>query len=211
MNTKTGIAMWDARFNTPDYVYGTEPNAFLVAQSHRLQPGMRALALADGEGRNGVWLAQQGLDVLSVDGSETALAKARALAAARGVTLETEQADLAHWDFGQQHFDLVAAIFIQFAGPELRQRLFAAMRDSLKPDGLLILQGYRPEQLDYGTGGPKQIEQLYTTAMLREAFAGMEILHLEEHDSVISEGCGHSGMSALVDLVARKPALETDQ
>ena len=204
MSDDPGIAMWEARFDTPDYVYGTEPNAFLAAQAHRLRPGMRALALADGEGRNGVWLAQQGLDVLSVDGSSAAQAKARALAAARGVTLDTELADLAHWDFGQQRFDLVAAIFIQFAGPDLRQRLFAAMRDSLKPGGLLILQGYRPEQLDYGTGGPKQVEQLYTAAMLSEAFAGMEILHLQEHDSVIHEGRGHGGMSALVDLVARQ-------
>lgn len=211
MKTSTGIAMWDARFDTPDYVFGTEPNAFLAGQSHRLQPGMQALAVADGEGRNGVWLAQQGLEVLSVDGSSTALAKARKLAAERGVTLETELADLAHWDFGRERFDLVAAIFIQFAGPELRQRLFAAIANSLKPGGLLILQGYRPEQLAYGTGGPRQADQLYTSAMLRDAFAGMEILHLQEHDTVINEGHGHQGMSALIDLVARKPALETDQ
>ena len=101
-------------------------------------------------------------------------------------------------------FDLVAAIFIQFAGPPLRDKIFAGMQRALKPGGLLLLQGYRPEQLAYGTGGPREATQLYTADLLREAFADMRILHLAEHDSVINEGRGHAGMSALVDLVAEK-------
>ncbi len=202
---KAAVARWDARFSVDGYVYGTAPNAFLASQAHRLRPGMSALAVADGEGRNGVWLAEQGLDVLSVDASPAALDKARALAAARGVKLRTELADLAGWDWGEARFDLVAAIFIQFADPPLRDAIFAGMQRALKPGGLLLLQGYRTEQLDYGSGGPPVAEQLYTADLLRDAFAGLRILHLGEHDSVINEGQGHSGMSALVDLVAIKP------
>lgn len=197
-------AIWDTRFATEDYVFGTAPNAFLAAQARRLRPGMMALAIADGEGRNGVWLAEQGLDVITTDVSPVAIAKARRLAADRGVAIEAHQADLASWSWAPALFDVVAAIFIQFAPPSLRARTFAGIRTTLKPGGLLILQGYRPEQLAYGTGGPKQVENLYTEAMLREACAGMEILHLAAHDSVLSEGTGHAGPSALIDLVARK-------
>ena len=200
----TGIARWDTRFAVPEYVFGTEPNAFLFSQRHLLQPGMRALALADGEGRNGVWLAQQGLDVLSVDASRVGLEKARKLAAARGVQITTELADLGNWEWGRDRFDVVVAIFIQFAGPVIRDAIFAGMQRALKSGGLLILQGYRPEQLDYGTGGPPEIGNLYTAEMLRTALADMEILLLREHDSIIREGHGHDGMSALIDLVARK-------
>ncbi len=199
------IARWNERLSGNDYFYGTSPNTFLVSQAHRLSAGMKVLALADGEGRNGVWLAEQGMDVLSVDAAESGLAKARALAAARGVTITTEQADLATWDFGKERFDAIAAIFIQFAGAALRERIFKAMVESLKPGGLLILQGYRTEQLSYGTGGPPVAENLYTADLLRESFADLELLHLEAHDSLIEEGQGHRGLSALIDLVARKP------
>jgi 2-polyprenyl-3-methyl-5-hydroxy-6-metoxy-1,4-benzoquinol methylase len=169
-----------------------------------LKPGMSCLAVADGEGRNGVWLAEQGLDVLSVDSSSVALDKARKLAQKRGVTMRFEQADLAAWAWGDGRFDVVAAIFIQFAPPGLREQMFAHIKRCLKPGGLLLLQGYTPRQLEYKTGGPSQAENLYTEPMLREAFADMDILHLREHDDVIHEGAGHSGMSALIDLTARK-------
>ncbi|KRA46503.1 class I SAM-dependent methyltransferase [Pseudoxanthomonas sp. Root630] len=195
---------WNARYDRPEHVFGTEPNAFLAAQAPRLVPGMKALAVADGEGRNGVWLAGQGLNVLSVDASEVGLAKAQRLAAGCGVHITTELADLAAWEWGHARFDVVVAIFIQFAGPALRKEMFAGMQRALKPGGLLILQGYRPEQLTYGTGGPKQIENLYDAELLRDAFAGMCILHLSAHDDVLCEGEGHQGMSALIDLVAQK-------
>ena len=195
---------WDSRFGAEEYVFGTAPNAFLVSQQSLLRPGQRALAVADGEGRNGVWLARQGLEVLSVDFSPVALAKATKLAAAAGVTLQTECADLAAWGWGAPRFDVVAAIFIQFATPQVRESLFRGIQQALKPGGLLLLQGYRPEQLTYKTGGPPQADHLYTAAMLREAFADMTILHLAEYDALIEEGVGHKGMSALIDLVARK-------
>jgi SAM-dependent methyltransferase len=195
---------WDSRFRTADYLYGTAPNGFLAAQAERLWPGLRALALADGEGRNGVWLAERGLDVLAVDASAVALDKARALAARRGVTVRFEQHDLLAWTPAER-FDIVVAIFIQFAAGRDRDRLFDLIRDCLVPGGLVLLQGYRVEQPAYGTGGPPTAEGLYTEAMLRTAFAGFDMLELRAHDSVIEEGSGHVGMSALIDMVARKP------
>jgi cyclopropane fatty-acyl-phospholipid synthase-like methyltransferase len=196
--------VWDERYAGDDYFFGTEPNEFLVSQQHLLKPGMSCLAVADGEGRNGVWLAQQGLQVLSVEASAVALDKARKLAQQRGVAIEFEQADLAQWHWGESRFDVVAAIFIQFAPPALREQMFAGIRRCLKPGGLLLLQGYTPRQLEYKTGGPSAVENLYSEALLRDAFGDMEILHLREHDDHIAEGAGHSGMSALIDLVARK-------
>ncbi len=200
------MSIWNERYSGEEYHFGTEPNAFLVSQAARLKSGMSCLAVADGEGRNGVWLAEQGLNVLSVDNSPVAVEKARALAEMRGVKIDVELADLAEWDWGSERFDIVAGIFIQFADPLVRIGQFANLRRCLKPGGLLLLQGYTPRQLEYRTGGPSQAENLYTESLLREAFSDMEILHLAEHDSEIQEGAGHSGMSALIDLVARKLA-----
>ena len=197
-------SVWDDRYASDDYLFGTEPNAFLVSQRGLLEPGMSCLAVADGEGRNGVWLAQQGLRVLSVEASAAALDKARKLARERGVAIDFEQADLAHWQWGGNRFDAVAAIFIQFAPPALREQMFAGIKRCLKPGGLLLLQGYTPRQLEFKTGGPPVAENMYTLELLRNAFGDMEIMHLREHDDHIGEGTGHSGMSALIDLVARK-------
>lgn len=200
------LRRWNERFSSNEYVFGTEPNAFLAAQSHLLRRGQRALAVADGEGRNGVWLAEHGLDVISFDFSPVAIEKARSLAERRGVTLVTELADAATWQWEPERFDVVVAIFIQFAGPELRDAIFNGIQRTLVPGGLLLLQGYRPEQLRYGTGGPSCAENMYTADLLRSLFSRFEILKLEEHDSLTSEGKGHMGMAALVDLVARKHA-----
>lgn len=196
--------IWDERYAMEEYLFGTEPNAFLVSQHHLLHPGMSCLAVADGEGRNGVWLAQQGLHVLSVEASSVALDKAQRLAKQRGAALEFELADLEHWEWGVNRFDVVAAIFIQFAPPALRERMFANIKRCLKPGGMLLLQGYTPRQLEYGTGGPSAAENLYTEPLLRSSFSDMEWLHFSEHDDEVREGKGHHGMSALIDLVARK-------
>eukprot|EP01037_Dinobryon_pediforme_P004332 gene4332-4381_t len=204
MNDDAAAVRWNRRFAEERYVFGREPNAFLASQKPRLLPGQTALAVADGEGRNGVWLARQGLDVLSVDVSTAGLAKARALAEEHGVSLRTALVDLADWDWDVPPVDVIVAIFIQFADPDLRTRIFAHMKAALKPGGLVLLAGYRPEQLAYGTGGPSQRENLYTETMLREAFADFTIEHLSAYDAEISEGDGHHGMSALIDMVARK-------
>jgi SAM-dependent methyltransferase len=196
---------WDERYAGDEYLFGTEPNAFLVSQRHLLQPGLSCLAVADGEGRNGVWLAQHDLKVLSVEGSPVALEKAKKLAERRHVQIDFEQADLEHWDWGEARFDVVAAIFIQFAGPALRAQMFANIKRCLKPGGLLLLQGYTPRQLEFRTGGPPVAENMYTEVLLHESFGDMEWLHFAEHDGIIREGAGHHGMSALIDLAARKP------
>jgi cyclopropane fatty-acyl-phospholipid synthase-like methyltransferase len=195
---------WNARFAQPDYVFGTAPNAFLAAQRHRLKPGQKALALADGEGRNGVWLAQQGLDVLSVDFSPAAQDKAQRLAAKCGVAIRTELADLTRRAWESEAFDIVAAIMIQFSRSPEREGIFRGVKQALRRGGLVILQGYRPEQVEYKTGGPPTRENMYTEDMLRREFGDMRILHLQAHDDTIAEGAGHHGMSALIDMVAEK-------
>ncbi len=195
---------WQQRFAAPGYLFGTAPNAFLKSQAHLLRKGERALAIADGEGRNGVFLAEQGLDVLSVDFSPQAQAKARALAKLRGVTLRFELADMAAWGWPTEAFDVVAAIFIQFSKPPERARIFAGIKRALKPGGLLLLQGYGLKQLEYKTGGPSDATQLYTREILQTAFGDFSSLDIGEHDSMLEEGERHAGMSALVDLVGRK-------
>jgi 2-polyprenyl-3-methyl-5-hydroxy-6-metoxy-1,4-benzoquinol methylase len=202
--TMSDFAHWEQRYTRPDYLFGTAPNAFLAAQAHRLARGARALAIADGEGRNGIWLAEQGLDVTAVDFSPTALDKAQRLAADRGVSVDFVQADLGAWAWPQGEFDVVVAIFIQFATPALREKIFGGMKQALKPGGLVLMQGYRPEQIAYGTGGPKIPEHLYTRALLEGVFADLASLDIREHDSEIHEGAGHDGMSALIDLVGVK-------
>lgn len=197
---------WNARFGQRDYVFGTAPNVFLAAQAFRFRAGMTALCVADGEGRNSVWLARQGMRVTAFDFSEAGIAKARALAAEAGVSVEYRLCDAARFDWSVQQYDVVVAIFVQFAGPALRARMFAGMIESTKPGGLVVLQGYGPKQLEYATGGPKVLENLYTEELLRKSFDALEILHLRAHDDVIAEGSGHHGMSALVEMVARKPA-----
>lgn len=197
---------WNQRFDSEEYFYGTEANAFLRAQAGLLQAGQQVLAVADGEGRNGVWLAEQGLQVTAVEASSNALKKARKLAAERGVAPEFIEADLLSWRWPAAEFDVVAAIFIQFLAAAARERVFAAMHAALKPGGILLLQGYTVDQLNYRTGGPAVAEQLYTPELIRELLAGMEIVHLREHVGELQEGTGHCGQSALLDVVARKPA-----
>lgn len=195
---------WDERYSQDGYIFGTAPNAFLKREGARLKPGGAVLAVADGEGRNGVWLAEQGMKVHAVDASPVALDKARKLAADRGVALDFEHADLTAWSWPEGRYDAVVAIFIQFASPPVRAAMFEGMKRALKPGGLLLLEGYRPEQLEYKTGGPSQVENLYDEALLRAAFSEMEIVDLKAYDAEIEEGPGHKGMSALIDLVARK-------
>jgi SAM-dependent methyltransferase len=197
---------WEARYAVPDYAFGKAPNYFLQSCKPLLPRSGRALAVADGEGRNGVWLAEQGLDVLSIDFSPSAQRKAKALAAERHVdTIVFEQADVHRWNYPESAFDVVVEIFTQFSTPAERPRKWAGMRRALKSGGLLILQGYTPKQLDYGTGGPKQVEHLYTRAMLEEAFGDFRDLSIKEEEREIHEGTSHGGMSAMINLTGKKP------
>jgi len=196
--------MWNERYSKPGFLFGTDPAQFLVEQQDYLQRGKTALCIADGEGRNSVFMAEKGMKVTAQDASEVAIDKARGLAAARGANVAYRLGDLRDFDWDETQYDLVAGIFIQFAEPDFRDAIFEGMKRALLPGGILLLHGYRPRQLEYGTGGPPCAENMYTVDLLRDAFADMEILRLEAYDREVQEGCGHSGMSALIDLVARK-------
>jgi SAM-dependent methyltransferase len=198
-------ARWEARYATPDYAFGKAPSYFLAQCKPLLPKRGRALAVADGEGRNGVWLAEQGLDVISIDFSPAAQHKARALAAERKVTVTFIEADVHGWPYPEAAFDVVAEIFTQFSTPAERAQKWAGMRRALKPGGLLIVQGYTPKQLEYGTGGPKQREHLYTREMLEQAFGEFRDVHIVEEERKLNEGASHAGMSAVINLTACKP------
>lgn len=197
-------ATWDQRYSDPGFAFGTEPNAYLADQAGLLQAGKKALAVADGEGRNSVWLARQGLMVDAFDISPVGVDKARRLARDAGVEVAYHVGSCDDWAWQAEAYDYVVAIFVQFADPEMRERLFANMVKSLKPGGLLVLQGYTPRQLEYKTGGPGLLAHLYTEDMLRAAFAGLSIVDMRSYDAQLNEGSRHSGMSALVGMVARK-------
>ena len=200
-------AFWSARYRGvgDEYLFGTAPNRFLAAQAERFGAGMSVLSVADGEGRNSVWLAEQGCRVTATEISPVALEKAAKLARGRGVAIDFVQADVLNWDWPQAAFDAVVGIFIQFASAAERPRQLGGMKQAVKSGGLLFLQGYTPKQLEFKTGGPSAVENLYTAEILREAFADWEIVSLQVHEDTIEEGSAHSGRSALIDLVARKP------
>ena len=202
--SSTELDRWQQRYSAPGYLFGTTPNAFLKAQAHLLPKSGTALAIADGEGRNGVFLAEQGLDVLSIDFSPLAQQKAKKLAVQRGVRLRTEQADLTAWRWPEAAYDVVAGIFFQFATPPERECIFASIKRALKPSGLLLIEGYTPKQLEYKTGGPSKVENLYTRALLETSFADLSSLEIREYEAELAEGEHHVGMSALIDLVGRK-------
>jgi SAM-dependent methyltransferase len=195
---------WQGRYGVPEYIFGTAPNYFLASCKPLLPSSGKALAVADGEGRNGIWLAEQGLDVLSIDFSPAAQLKAEALAKERGVTVAFERTDVHSWQYPEAAFDVVVEIFTQFSSPAERARKWAGMRRTLKPGGLLIIQGYTPKQLQYRTGGPSQIENLYTRAMLEEAFNGFRDVKIVEEEVDMHEGTSHGGMSAVINFTARK-------
>jgi len=197
---------WESRYASAGdaFVFGQAPNDFLVREAHRLPEASRVLSVADGEGRNSVFLAEQGHRVDALEFAPSAIAKARSLAAARSVEIQVIEADVFEWDWPEACYDAVVAVFIQFADPLARVRLFERMMASLVPDGQLLLQGYTPRQIEFGTGGPSAVENLYTEEGLLESFSDHEMVVMRTHESVIEEGAGHSGLSALVDVVVRK-------
>lgn len=200
-------AMWSQRYRDAgeNYLFGTAPNAYLVRHVSLLAGCRDVLCVADGEGRNSVWLAEQGFSVTAQEISPVALQKARALAAERSVNVAFEVRDILAGDWPVAAFDAVVAVFIQFAAPKERAILFEGMKRTIRPGGAILVQGYTPAQLEYKTGGPSAAENLYTPELMRELFADWEILLLDEYEAVLEEGTGHNGRSALLGLVARKP------
>jgi len=197
---------WDSRYDREDYVFGTEPAVFLTDHAGMIPPGARVLTVAEGEGRNAVWLAARGCHVTGFDGSPVALDKARRLAAARGVTVDLHEGDITTWDWAAERYDLVVAVFIQFLPPAARGPVFAGLKRALAPGGRLMLTGYTPEQVGYGTGGPPNPDFMYTEALLLDAFGDLQVRRLARYEKILKEGPGHDGRSALIDLIADAPA-----
>jgi SAM-dependent methyltransferase len=204
--SKADYERWNTRYAIHDYLFGTAPNAFLKAETRRLKLGSVVLALADGEGRNGIFLAEKGMKVHSVDFADNAITKARRLAQARNVSIQIEKADVLNWDWPEDRYDAIVAIFIQFATPDERSQLFANMKRAVKPGGLILMEGYGSKQMEYKTGGPGILEQLTTRELLEKSFSDWDIIDIAEYDCEITEGKRHTGMSALTDLVAQKPS-----
>jgi SAM-dependent methyltransferase len=206
MSFQDAAQFWNERFVGEEFIFGKEPNEYLVEQvSHYLKPNSSVLCIADGEGRNGVWLAKQGMNVLGFDVSDVALAKAKEFARQNSVSIEYVLSDSDGFDWQPNSYDAVVAIFIQYADPAMRARTFEQVFKALKPGGIFILQGYTPKQLEYKTGGPSLIDHLYTEAMIRELASDFKILDLRSYEKVLTEGKRHTGMSALLGLTAQKP------
>lgn len=197
--------MWNQRYSEPGFAYGTEPNDFLAANAERyLSPKGEILCLAEGEGRNAVFLARLGFRVTGVDGSAVGLEKARKLAEQHGVGIETVVADLGDFDLGVEHWDGIVSIWCHT--PEiLRARLHRAVVAALRPGGVLLLESYTPKQLEYKTGGPPTAELMMTLAAVRVELAGLDFLDAEEKLREVHEGTYHDGMSAVLQVIARKP------
>lgn len=204
-NFPDAAAIWNQRFSEPEFLFGTSPNAYLASQRHLFDSGKSALAVADGEGRNSVWLAQQGLVVDAFDISAVGVAKARQLARQADTTVNFNVSDCDAWPWKPAAYDYVVAVFVQFANPDMRRRLFTNMVTALKPGGHLILQGYTPKQLEFNTGGPGILAHLYTEDLLRSAFSKLHISDMKMYEEVLSEGKQHSGLSALIGMVGQKP------
>ena len=194
--------MWNERYSATGYIYGTEPNAFLAEHARLLQGPV--LSLAEGEGRNGVFLASLGLEVHGVDQSEVGLAKAQTLARSRHVTIRTEVADLADFTPAPEHYGSVVSISAHLPSP-IRQRLYPLVERCLKPGGIIILEAYSEAQLARDTGGPKDPDMLMTTDKLRREFPHLEPILLQELERDVREGTAHSGVASVVQYIARKP------
>jgi SAM-dependent methyltransferase len=202
-------SFWNERYSGETFAYGEAPNEFLYAQQERFRSGMRALVPGDGEGRNGVWLAEQGLDVTTVDLSDVGQRKAQRLAAERKVSITTVHADLTRWTWPVARFDVVVSIFLHLPS-SVRRVVHRAMLAALRPGGLLVIEAFRPEQLAYkekhgSSGGPPVEDMLFTPEMLREDFEGAEALELEALDVDMGSDGPHRGLTAVVRGVFRRP------
>lgn len=193
--------MWDQRYANDEFVYGTEPNSFLAEHAHLLKGPV--LSLAEGEGRNAVYLASLGLDVLGVDSSTVGLAKAQRLAASRGLSIRTEVADLAEYDPPAGEFGAVVSIFAHLPSA-VRRRLYPLVERSLKPGGVLLLEAYSQAQLARHTGGPKDADMLLTTADITSAFPQCQTILCQQIEREVLEGAYHTGLASVVQFIARK-------
>ncbi len=196
---------WDQRYSEPGYAYGTTPNDFLVSAEQYLPRGGEVLCLAEGEGRNAVYLAAQGHQVTAVDASSVGLNKAQKLAAEYGVTIDTQCADLSVYEPGQACWAGVVSVFCHLPAPA-RRTLHQKIVHCLRPGGVLLLEAYAPEQLAYGTGGPPVIELLADMAHLQEELTGLRWQRAWSGVREVVEGCYHTGKAAVIQMIGVKPA-----
>mmetsp|Transcript_18184 Transcript_18184/g.25025 ORF Transcript_18184/g.25025 Transcript_18184/m.25025 type:complete len:211 (-) Transcript_18184:381-1013(-) len=207
-STGPGPNFWNEKYNNKEeFAYGTEPNDFLklIIPTLNIPKGSKCLMLADGEGRNGVYMAQLGYDVTSVDYSSVGIEKTKQLASSKSVTVEAIVADLATFDLGKNQWDCVVGIFCHFP-PPIRSKLLGAIPAAMKKGGYCVLECYRPEQLEYKTGGPHVASLMYSREILLEAFQSkLEIQKNEELVRDVIEGTLHTGKAAVVQFVGRKP------
>jgi SAM-dependent methyltransferase len=194
--------MWDQRYGEPGYAYGTDPNSFLAVYADQIPSG-RVLCLAEGQGRNAVYLAQLGYRVTAVDSSVVGLAKARELAAQRGVRIDTVVADLASFDIEMEAWEGIVSIFCHLS-PAVRSRLHRQIADGLSSGGCLILEAYTPRQLAFRSGGPPDAELTMTAEGLREELVGVRLDILREVERDVIEGKYHTGRGAVVQVLARR-------
>ena len=194
--------MWETRYDTDAYVYGTDPNDFLRASVAQLPTGA-ALCLAEGEGRNAVFLAESGFEVHSVDLTEAGVAKTRRLARDRGVQVHASVGDLSTFDIGVERWDLIVSIFAHMP-PTVRRDLHRRTVAALKPRGVLVLEAYTPDQIGRGTGGPSAAEMTMSLDILADEFAPLRFQHAMELEREVIEGAGHTGLGAVVQVIARK-------
>jgi 2-polyprenyl-3-methyl-5-hydroxy-6-metoxy-1,4-benzoquinol methylase len=197
---------WDERYNTDEWLFGTEPSGFLVSHQTLFSRGQKVLAIGDGEGRNGVWLAKQGLAVTSIDISPNAIAKANVLAQRNGVELETICQDIVSWQWPSQYFDAIVSIFVHLP-PTDRQHVNRAIYDALKPGGLFFLEAFDKKQLDYGTAGPRDADMLYDESMIRSSFDQMEIIQLTTQETEVFKHDGPNARGSSVQFVGRKKVI----
>lgn len=199
--------MWDERYSEAGYAFGDQPNDFLAEQAGALKPG-NCLCIAEGQGRNAVFLAEQGFDVTAMDQSAVGLDRARELAASRGVTIDAEVGDLTDYDLGQERWENIVSIFVHMM-PPMRRDVHRRLAAGLKPGGLVLLEAYTPGNLEIANrrGGPRagMEERFMTVDLLEEDFAGLEFLIAREVRREVNEGTYHQGESAVVQLLARKP------
>ncbi|MEO8651256.1 MAG: class I SAM-dependent methyltransferase [Hyphomicrobiaceae bacterium] len=197
---------WDRNYAGPDYIFGTEPNAFLASQANRFAKHGRILVPGDGEGRNGVWLSGQGFGVVSVEASAVGVGKACALAVSRGVQPDIQHCNLEAWAWPISAFDGAASIFVHLM-PHVRRALHRRILNALKPGGILILEAFTPKHVEKrgaGSRGGPPPEMLYTEAMLRDDFTGATFEFIEEANVVLDEGSRHTGRASVVRLVLRR-------
>jgi len=194
---------WNKRFSIEDYLFGADPAQALVKLEHYLIPQGDTLVIADGEGRNSVYLASRGFRVTASDSSTVANIKAKALAASQNVEVNYQVEDFFDIDWSAKQYDNIVGIFFQFIPPDKIKQVLRALRTAIKKGGTLLIHGYTPQQIELATGGPKDVSLMYNKELFEDVFESVEILVNKEYQIKLSEGSGHKGQSALIDFVAK--------